>query len=69
MESIRKVMESIWKNHGIHPPFHGIHLEFLQSTPPSMHSIWNDLGRVKYCSWGFEKERRKSALMCPDYVD
>ncbi|EDR00207.1 uncharacterized protein LACBIDRAFT_334328 [Laccaria bicolor S238N-H82] len=36
-----KVMESI-------PPFHGIHLEFLQSTPHSMDSTWNNLGRVKY---------------------
>ena len=37
-------MESIWK-------FHGIHLEILQSIPPSMDSTWNNLGRVKY--WYF----------------
>ena len=55
MESIPHSMESIHQKygihppfHGIHPPFHGIHLEFLQSTPHSMHSIWNNPGRVKY---------------------
>ena len=43
MESIPHSMESI-------PPFHGTHLEFLQSTPHSMDSTWNNPGRVKYCS-------------------
>ena len=43
MESIPHSMESI-------PPFHGIHLEFLQSIPPSMDSTWNNPGRVKYCA-------------------
>ena len=43
-----KSMDSMWKNHGIHPPFHRIHLEFQKSTPPSMGFTWNNLGRVKY---------------------
>ena len=43
-----KSMESMWKNHGIHPQFHRIHLEFWQSTPPSLVFTWNNLGRVKY---------------------
>ena len=37
-----------WENYGVHPPFHGFHLEFLESTPPSMDSIWIIPGRVKY---------------------
>ena len=49
MESIHHSMESIHQKYGIHPPFHGIHLEFLQSTPHSMDSTWNNPGRVKYC--------------------
>ncbi|EDR06656.1 uncharacterized protein LACBIDRAFT_328529 [Laccaria bicolor S238N-H82] len=54
-------MDSMWKKygihvekygihqpfHGIHPPLHGIHLEFVQSTPHSIHSIWNNLGRFQ----------------------
>ena len=36
-----KSVESIRKKYGIHPPFHGIYLN-------SMDSICIDLGRVKY---------------------
>ena len=32
--------------HGLHHPFHGLHYPF---HIVHMHSIWNDLGRVKYC--------------------
>ena len=41
MESIHHSMESIHQKYGIH-------LEFLQSIPPSMDSTWNNPGRVKY---------------------
>ena len=63
MESIWKVHGMIWKFHGIHQPFHGIHqpvhgihLESpwnpSASTLHSMDSIWNNMGRVKYCMDG-----------------
>ena len=50
MESINHSMESISQKYGIHPPFHGIHQPLLESTPHSIHSMWNNLGKVKY--WG-----------------
>ena len=50
-----KSMEQVWNPCGKTmesiPQFHGIHLEFLQSIPPSMDSTWNNPGRVKYCSF------------------
>ena len=48
MESIPHSMDSILKKYGVHPQFHGFHLEFLESTPHSMDSIWIIPGRVKY---------------------
>ena len=48
MESINHSMESISQKYGIHPPFHGIHQPLLESTSHSIHSMWNNLGRVKY---------------------
>ena len=33
MESSPHSMDSILKKYGVHPPFHGFHLEFLEFTP------------------------------------
>ncbi|EDR02584.1 uncharacterized protein LACBIDRAFT_308184 [Laccaria bicolor S238N-H82] len=72
MESMWKSMESMWGKYGIHQPFHGIHPPKSWNPSPtpwnpsgicavhphSIHSIWNNPGRVKYwdvLNTGFQK--------------